>query len=279
MGNFRCFDCWNCVHPLDLHVVYHYFSIIRGFEIIVTQPRLSIIIPAYNEENRLPNTLEQVFNFIQKQKYLTEVLIVENGSSDRTFEVAQDFANSNPHCFAFQMVDRGKGLAVREGMLRAVGQYRFMCDADLSMPIAEINRFLPPSLEDFDIAIASREAPGSVRYGEPGYRHWGGRGINLIIRLLALPGLRDTQCGFKCFRAEIAKDIFGFQTFAGISFDPEVLYIARLRGYRIVELPIPWYYSDESRIHLFKDTLALIQDLFTIRRNARIGRYDPKPIA
>ena len=151
-------------------------------------------------------------------------MIIENGSSDRTFEVAQDYANSNPHCFAIQNPMRGKGLAVREGMLTAAGQYRFMCDADLSMPITEINRFLPPTLDNFDIAIASREAPGSVRYNEPGYRHWGGRGINLLIRLLALPGLRDTQCGFKCFRADIAEDIFRYQTFSGISFDPEVLY-------------------------------------------------------
>jgi glycosyltransferase involved in cell wall biosynthesis len=244
----------------------------------VTQPLLSIIIPAYNEEKRLPSTLEQIFNFIDEQPYLSEVLIVENGSSDRTFEVAQDYASRIPYCLPIQTSERGKGLAVREGMLRATGQYRFMCDADLSMPISEVNRFLPPSLNDFDIAIASREAPGSVRFNEPCYRHWGGRGINLLIRLLALPGLWDTQCGFKCFRSGVAEDIFRYQTFSGISFDPEVLFIARLRNYKIVELPIPWYYSDESRIHLFKDTMALIQDLLTIRRNARLGMYDPKPV-
>lgn len=245
----------------------------------MNNPKLSIIIPAYNEEKRLPSTLEQIFNFIQKQTYESELLIIENGSSDRTFEVAQGYASSNPRCFAIRNPLRGKGLAVREGMLMATGQYRFMCDADLSMPIAEINRFLPPNLDNFDIAIASREAPGSVRYNEPGYRHWGGRGINLLIRSLVLPGLRDTQCGFKCFRADIAEDIFRYQTFSGISFDPEVLYIARLRGFKIVELPIPWYYSDESRINLYKDTMALIQDLLTIRRNARLGRYDPKSVA
>jgi len=247
MGNFRCFDCWNCVHPLDLHVVYHFFSIIRGFEIIVTQPRLSIIIPAYNEENRLPNTLEQVFNFIQKQKYLTEVLIVENGSSDRT------------------------------GMLRAVGQYRFMCDADLSMPIAEINRFLPPALGDFDIAIASREAPGSVRYDEPGYRHWGGRGTNLLIRLLALPGLHDTQCGFKMFRSDIAEDVFRYQTITNWSFDIELLYIARLRGYHIREIPIPWYFNAETKLNPIRDAFYMVFDILTIRRNAFLKIYDPQP--
>ncbi|MFC1996909.1 glycosyltransferase [Chloroflexota bacterium] len=241
-------------------------------------PYLSIIIPAYNEEKRLPNTMEQVFGFIQKQTYLSEVLIIENGSSDRTFEVAQDFAKRSPNCFAIQTTARGKGLAVQKGMLQAVGQYRFLCDADLSMPIGEISRFLPPALDDFDIAIASREAHGSVRYNEPGFRHWGGRGINLLIRLLVLPGLQDTQCGFKCYRADIAEDIFRYQTFAGISFDPEILYIARLRGYKIVELPIPWYYNNESRIHLFNDTQSLIRDLLIIRRNARLGLYASKPV-
>jgi glycosyltransferase involved in cell wall biosynthesis len=243
----------------------------------VKPPLLSIIIPAYNEAKRLPRTLEQIFAFIQQQSYQTEVIVVENGSEDGTFEVAQRFADEFSQMQAIHLDERGKGLAVQAGMLQATGQYRFMCDADLSMPIAEVNRFLPPQLTDFDIAIASREAPGSIRYNEPGYRHWGGRGINLLIRLFALPELRDTQCGFKCFRANVAEDIFKYQTFSGISFDPEILYIARLRGYKIVELPIPWYYSDESRIHLLKDTLALIQDLLTIRRNARQGFYDPQP--
>lgn len=244
---------------------------------MITRPLLSIIIPAYNEEKRLPHTLEQICQFIEQQSYQAEIIVVENGSSDRTFEVAQAFAQRFILYRAIHLEARGKGLAVQEGMLRARGEYRFMCDADLSMPITEVNRFLPPALTDFDIAIASREASGSVRYDEPGYRHWGGRGINLLIRLLALPGLRDTQCGFKMFRGEVAEDIFRYQTFSGISFDPEVLYIARLRGYQIRELAIPWYYSDESRIHLVKDTFALIQDLLTIRRNARQGLYDRQP--
>jgi glycosyltransferase involved in cell wall biosynthesis len=242
----------------------------------VTKPKLSIIIPAYNEENRLPDTLRQVHVFTEKQAYLSEVFIIENGSSDRTYQVAMDFSSSRPNWYTFQTAARGKGLAVKEGMRRAAGDYHFMCDADLSMPIEEVNRFLPPELTDFDIAIASREAQGSVRFNEPGYRHWGGRGINLLIRLLALPGLKDTQCGFKCYRSDVSKDIFKYQTFSGISFDPEVLYIARLRGYKIVEVPIPWYFSDESRIHLVKDTFSMIQDLLTIRRNAHQGRYAPK---
>jgi glycosyltransferase involved in cell wall biosynthesis len=158
---------------------------------------LSIVIPAHNEENRLPKTLEQVFAFTRAQAYRSEVLVVENGSSDGTFEIAQSFQERYSELIVLSESESGKGLAVRSGMLEAAGEYRFMCDADLSMPITEVSRFLPPELEDFDIAIASREAPGAVRFNEPEYRHWGGRGVNMMIRLFAIPELRDTQCGFK----------------------------------------------------------------------------------
>ena len=243
----------------------------------MTQPFLSIIIPAHNEERRLPGTLTKIFDFLAQQSYAAEVLVIENGSEDQTLAVAQACARKHEQCRVIQEPGRGKGLAVRRGMLAAQGEYRFICDADLSMPITEITRFLPPAQTDIDIIIASREAPGSIRYDEPGYRHWGGRAINLIIRLLALPGLRDTQCGFKMFSAAIADDIFRYQTLDGISFDPEVLFIARLRGYKIVELPIPWYFDPESRIKLFSDTLQLMRDLTRIRRNARLGLYDLPP--
>jgi dolichyl-phosphate beta-glucosyltransferase len=158
-------------------------------------------------------------------------------------------------------------------MLEARGQYRFMCDADLSMPVDEINRFIPPLQADFDLAIGSREAPGAVRYNEPFYRHLGGRLINLTIRLLALPGMQDTQCGFKCFRAEVAQDLFAGLTLDGWSFDVELLYIARKRGYRIAELPIPWYFMTESKVNLIRDTLKMVLDILTIRRNDRNGLY------
>ncbi len=240
----------------------------------MTPPFLSIVIPAHNEERRLPGTLEQVFNFLQTQSYTAEVLVVENGSQDNTLKVAQDFAGGCPPCRVLQADGRGKGLAVRQGMIFAQGEYRFMCDADLSMPIAEVNRFLPPASNDFDIAIASREAPGAIRYNEPAYRHWGGRGINLIIRTLALPGLHDTQCGFKCFRAPIAEDLFAHQTLTNWSFDIELLYIARRRGFRIVEVPIPWYYSSETKINPVRDALQMMRDIITIRRNACRYLYD-----
>jgi dolichyl-phosphate beta-glucosyltransferase len=169
---------------------------------------------------------------------------------------------------------RGKGLAIRRGMAEARGSYRFVCDVDLSMPVEEINHFLPPALTDFDIAIASREAPGAVRYNEPYYRHLTGRVFNCLIRLLVLPGIQDTQCGFKCFRAAVAEDIFRYQTLTGWSFDVEILHIARQRGYRITEIPIRWHYSPESKIHILRDSWRMFLDLLAIRRNARRGVYD-----
>jgi dolichyl-phosphate beta-glucosyltransferase len=236
-------------------------------------PLLSIIIPAYNEEDRLPDTLQQVTAFLDTQPYTAEVLVVENGSHDRTLEIAQEFSRGFPNLQALHLEGRGKGLAVRYGMLKAAGDYRFICDADLSMPISEVNRFIPPVLPDMDIAIASREAPGAVRYNEPLYRHLTGRFFNLVVRLMALPGLQDTQCGFKCFRGDVAEEIFPLQTITGWSFDVEVLFIARQRGYRIVEIPVPWYFSPSSKVRILRDLYRVGLDLLSIRRNAWMGKY------
>ncbi|HEX9615857.1 MAG TPA: dolichyl-phosphate beta-glucosyltransferase [Anaerolineales bacterium] len=243
----------------------------------MSRPLLSIILPAHNEEQRLLATLEQVVGFLQAQPYPSEILVVENASQDRTYEIACDFAahyQGDSKLHVLQETRLGKGMAVRLGMLAASGDYRFMCDADLSMPIEQVNRFLPPSLEGVDIVIASREAPGAVRYNEPAYRHLVGRIFNTLIRLLALHGLQDTQCGFKCFRAPVAEDVFRHQILAGWSFDVEVLYIAQKRGYRIVELPIPWYYHSNSKISVLRDSLQMALDLLVIRRNGQRGVYD-----
>lgn len=242
----------------------------------MSNPFLSIIIPAYNEEHRLPHTLVQLSDFLEKQTYSYEVLVVENGSQDATFMIAEKFATHHPNFKAYHEDNRGKGLAVRCGMLEAKGSYRFMCDADFSMPITEINRFFPPELDDTDIAIASREAAGSKRIGEPFYRHLGGRWINTAIRWFVLPGLHDTQCGFKCFRQEVAQDLFTSITFMGWSFDIELLYIARLRGYKIKEIPIPWYFNPESKLNVFQDALLMFRDILTIRARAQRGFYDQK---
>lgn len=240
----------------------------------INQPFLSIVIPAHNEERRLPGTLEQVFAFLDQQGYLAEVVVVENGSHDNTYQIAQQYCEAHPSLRVIRVKQTGKGLAVRRGMLEARGTFRFMCDADLSMPVTEINRFLPPSLDGVDVAIASREEADSIRYGEPAYRHIGGRVINTMIRWLALPGLHDTQCGFKCFRAPVAEDLFRYQTVDGWSFDIELLYIARQRGYRIQELAIPWYYSADSRIQPVKDAIRMALDILKVRWNAIKGVYD-----
>jgi dolichyl-phosphate beta-glucosyltransferase len=236
-------------------------------------PFLSIIIPAHNEEIRLPDTLETIFRFLEKQDYTSEVVVVENGSNDHTLEVAQKFARSFPSILVLHEDQPGKGRAVHRGVIKAQGGYRFLADADLSMPVEEINRFLPPACSS-DIAIASREVAGAHRYDEPAYRHLMGRVYNLFIRSLVLPGLQDTQCGFKCFRAAVAEDIFRFQTLNGWSFDVELLYIARQRGYTIAEIGIPWYYNPGSKVNIMRDSWRMFIDLVTIRQNARRGLYD-----
>lgn len=236
-------------------------------------PFLSIVIPAHNEETRLPQALGQVFAFLDEQAYRSEVLVVENGSRDRTLEVAQEAVGRYPTLRVLHEDLPGKGRAVRRGVLEARGEWRFVADADFSMPAAEIGRFLPPA-QQADIVIGSREAPGAVRYGEPHYRHLTGRVYNGLIRALVLPGLHDTQCGFKCFRAAAAEDIFRFQTLTGWAFDVELLVIARRRGHAIAEIGIPWYFNPESKVNVLRDSWRMFLDLLAIRRNRRGGLYD-----
>lgn len=243
----------------------------------MSTPFLSIIIPAFNEESRLPDTLEKVSVYLQRQSYPGEVLIVENGSHDHTMEIAAAFAANHQGFHAIHIDGRGKGLAVQRGMLAARGEYRFMCDADLSMPIEQLDRFLPPALTGYDVALGSREASGSVRFNEPFYRHFGGRLINWMIQALALPGLQDTQCGFKCFHAQAADSLFQRLTLTGWSFDAEILFMARRQHLRMVEVPIDWHFNPESKLNLLQDTFRMMLDLLTIRRNARQGLYDAPP--
>jgi dolichyl-phosphate beta-glucosyltransferase len=242
----------------------------------LASPFLSIVIPAHNEERRLPRALEQIFTFLQAQSYTAEVLVVENGSSDRTFEIALELTRHYTNLQIFREEQPGKGKAICRGMLEARGEYRFMCDADLSMPIEELSKFIPVNTEKIDIAIASREAIGAVRYNEPEYRHRGGRLINFAIRLLILPDFHDTQCGFKCFRGTVAEDIFPYQTISGWSFDIEILYIALKRGYQINEVPIHWYFDPETKLRAIKDAILMLRDIFLIHWNDLHGRYDPQ---
>jgi len=247
------------------------------------RPFLSIIIPAYNEELRLQPTLQQIAEFLRRQPYCTEVLIVENGSTDRTSEVVEQFAAAHVQADdPFQILllhsPQGKGAAVRHGMLAAKGDYRVISDADLAVPIEEVTKFLPPALDprSFDIAIASREAPGAVRNDEPVYRHIMGRVFNFLVRTIAVPGVQDTQCGFKCFTREAAELVFPLQRIDGWGFDVEVLHIASRRGLRMVEIPVNWHYGQNSKIRPIHNTLSMVAELFKIRMNGRKGYYDGK---
>ena len=236
------------------------------------QPLLSIIIPAFNEAERLPSTLQRIMDFVRTRNAVIEVVVVDNGSSDGTRDIVSDFAARYPAVrYLFEGV-RGKGAAVRTGMMDGRGMYLLICDADLAVPIAEVDNFLQ-ELGDYDIVIGSREAEGAKRFGEPFHRHLMGRIFNFIVRTLLLPGLHDTQCGFKCFRRIAARDLFSLSTIDGWSFDAEILYIARQRHYRIAELPVTWYYGERSKINPARDTWLMLKEVFRIRDNGRKGLY------
>lgn len=248
----------------------------RRCEEYLTQPFLSLVIPAHNEAMRLPATLEQAFTFLDAQPYASEVIVVENGSKDNTLAIARGMQASHPGLQVISLAESGKGRAVKAGMLAAGGQYRFFADADFSMPASEINRFIPPQLTGVDIAIASREAPGAVRINEPAYRHTVGRAFNLLVRVIALPGFQDSQCGFKCFTAAAAEALFPLQTQPGWSFDVELLFIAHRKGFRIQEIPISWYFNPDSKIKVVRDSLQMGLSLLAIRRNSLLGLYNGK---
>lgn len=239
------------------------------------RPLLSLVIPAYNEgsPDRLPKSLTEIVAFVERQEFSIEVLIVNNNSTDDTLQIATDAAEKHPYIRVLTERTQGKGAAVKTGMLSAQGEYLFICDADLSMPIEEAVKFIPPQLSGFDIAIASRELPESRRIDEPESRHIIGRIFNLGIRILAVRGLQDTQCGFKCFRREIAEVLFPLQTINGWTFDVELLFIAQQRGYSIIEVPITWIYKDQSKVKPLRDLTKVITEIFKIRLNAIKGLY------
>lgn len=237
------------------------------------QPFLSIIIPAFNEQSRLRQTLDAAVDYLAQQRYSWEIVVVDDGSTDGTSGIAADFARSHAGVAVLQNPHRGKGYAVKTGMLAARGSYRFQCDADLSMSLDELPKFLPPILAEYDIAIGSREAPGAQRLDEPLSRHLMAHSFNLIIRLIAVRGLRDTQCGFKCFRGEVAQSLFSLQTLDGFGFDGEILFLAQQRGLRIVEVPITWRHRGQSKVHPVRDTFLTLKETLAIRWNQWQGRY------
>lgn len=240
------------------------------------RPLLSLVIPAYNEgaPDRLPKSLQHITAFVEAQPFPIEVIIVNNNSKDNTLAIAEEAAAKYPYICVLTEFRQGKGAAVRTGMLKARGEYLFICDADLSMPIEEALKFLPPQAETYDIAIASREAPGSRRIDEPEIRHIMGRVFNFIVKVIAVHSLNDTQCGFKCFRREVAQALFPLQTIDGWAFDVELLFIAQRRGYRIIEIPITWIYKEHSKIKPLSDSINMVLETLKIRRNGWRGVYD-----
>jgi len=215
-----------------------------------------------------------VVAFAEAQDYPVEVLVVDNASTDGTPDVVREIAAGHPFVSLLYQPIRGKGAAVRKGMMEGQGEYLLIYDADRAMPVEEITKFLPPALSGYDVAIASRETPGAVRYNEPWYRHLMGRVFNFIVRLLAVPDIQDTQCGFKCFRREVAHDVFAIQKIDGWAFDVEILHIALRHGYRVIEVPIHWYYGEGSRISAVRDSWSMLLEVLRIRRNGHAGLYD-----
>lgn len=239
------------------------------------KPSLSIVIPAYNEAkpDRLPASLTQVAEFVGQQTFPIEVIVVNNNSTDGTQAVIDEAAAEFPFIKPLYESKQGKGAAVRTGMLAAQYEYVFICDADFSMPVEQVLKFLPPQLSDYDIAIASREGPGAQRIGEPEFRHFIGRVFNFIVRVFAVHGFQDTQCGFKCFKRDIVQDIVPCQTIDGWSFDVELLHIAQQRGYKIVAVPITWYYKEHSKVKPLRDSYRMFRDVLKIRLNSLRGAY------
>ena len=232
---------------------------------------LSVVIPVYNEEARIRGTLDRVVSFLAEWHHTWEVIIADDGSTDASPGIIAEFTSLYPNLHALRLPHRGKGWAVKNGMLGAQGEYRLLCDADLSVPIEQVERLLPPKTEGADIAIGSREAAGARRIGEPERRHIMGRAYNMLVRILAVPGVRDTQCGFKCFRGAVTPQLFQDQTMDGFSFDVETLLGARRAGMALKEVGVDWHYREHSKVRPLRDSLAMTCDLLRIRWRYRSG--------
>lgn len=227
---------------------------------------LSVVIPAYNEEKRLPQSLAAVMDFLKKQPYRSEIIISDDGSQDRTVEIARELLKEFPHQVLTTPQNRGKGHAVRQGMLAAGGSYVLFTDADLSTPIDEVTRFLACLEKDQDVVIGSRALPDSqIEVHQDLMRETMGKVFNFIAKIWAFKGVHDSQCGFKCFRREAAQKLFGLQKLDGFSFDVEIVYLAQKLGMRLLELPVIWRNSAQSRVQVFRDPLMMFWDVLRIR--------------
>jgi len=245
----------------------------------VTQyPQYSIVIPAYNESARIPATLQSVLSYVRAQGWSTEVIVVNDGSRDATADLVREFARGAPEVRLIENPgNRGKGYSVRNGLLQALGEVVMFTDADLSAPIEEAQGLFAAIAQGADIAIGSRWLEkGRQTHRQPLYRQFFGRCFNAVTR--AVMGLRfaDTQCGFKAFTRTAAQTVFQLQTIEGWGFDPEILFIAVKRGYRIVEVPVSWAHDERTRMSYLKDGMKMLEEVAAIRWNALLGRYDKK---
>lgn len=236
---------------------------------------LSIIIPAYNEEKRLIPTLRKICAYLSRQDFSYEIIAVDDGSSDDTLKIMKDFARSNEHVVVLSNgQNRGKGYTVRNGMLAAQGRYVFFTDADLSTPIDEIEKCLPYLENGYDVVIGSRSLPDSdIVIHQPWYRETMGKIFNLLVNIVLLKGIIDTQCGFKGFKREAAQRIFSRCMINGFSFDVEALYLARKCNLKIKEVPIRWENSTLSKVSPIKHSIQMFKDLLGVKIKDLQGLY------
>jgi len=237
-------------------------------------PELSIVIPSFNEEKRLPATLERIASYIGASGRRTEVIVVDDGSTDHTAEAAESFRGRIAELRVISNgQNRGKGYSVRNGSLEARGEIVLFTDADLSAPIEEADKLLG-KMNEFDVAIGSRAMNrGLIEVHESKFREFAGIVFNRIVRLILRLPFVDTQCGFKAFRREKCRIIFEQQTIERFGFDPELLYLARHHGLKTVEVAVRWAHSPATKVSMLRDSVQMFLDVLIIRWNALRGRY------
>lgn len=231
---------------------------------------LSVVIPAYNEALRLGPTLRRVVEYLRAEGRPFEVLVVDDGSTDATAEVAQKYATEGVRLLR-QDVNRGKGAVVKVGVLASRGREVLLLDADLSTPIEEIEK-LRPHLAESPVVLGSRSVPGSdITEHQPFYREMMGRTFNLIIRVLGVRGLRDTQCGFKLLAGDVARQLFAELQIERFAYDVELVWLARKHGYEVVEVGVRWADSSSSKVNPVSDSLRMLWDVLAMRLRRRRG--------